>query len=61
MLYLLYFTFYFKQELILPLLTAVTANPDIFINYIDSSIDEIQKEGKLCVILGDFNLDLLKF
>ena len=37
------------------------ANPDIFINYIDSSIDKIQREGKLCVILGDFNLDLLKF
>lgn len=37
------------------------ANPDIFINYIDSSIDKIQREGKLCVILGDFNFDLLKF
>jgi exonuclease III len=36
-------------------------NADTFISYIDSSIDKIHREGKYCVILGDFNLDLLKF
>ena len=36
-------------------------NIDRFMEYLNSSIDKINGENKLCVLMGDFNLDLLKF
>ena len=36
-------------------------NIDRFMEYLNSSIDKIHGENKLCVLMGDFNLDLLKF
>ena len=36
-------------------------NIDRFMEYLNSSIDKIHEENKLCVLMGDFNLDLLKF
>lgn len=35
-------------------------NLENFISYLDSSIENIHQESKYCIILGDFNLDLLK-
>ena len=29
--------------------------------YLNSSVDKIHRENKICVVMGDFNLDLLKF
>ena len=36
-------------------------NIDRFMEYLNSSIDKIHGENKLCVLMGDFNLDLLMF
>ena len=36
-------------------------NEDNFLNYINVMIEKIHREDKYCVLLGDFNLDLLKF
>lgn len=36
-------------------------NVDNFLNYINVMIEKIHREDKYCVLLGDFNLDLLKF
>ena len=38
-----------------------SGNVGIFQEYIDIIIDKIQRENKYCIMLGDFNLDLLKF
>jgi hypothetical protein len=38
-----------------------SGNVGIFQEYIDTVIDKIHRENKYCIILGDFNLDLLKF
>ena len=38
-----------------------SSNLDIFQDYISSSIEKIHRENKYCMIMGDFNLDLLKF
>lgn len=35
------------------------ASLDSFTNYLYSSLDKIHNQNKLCVILGDFNIDLL--
>jgi hypothetical protein len=32
-----------------------------FMSYLNSTIEKIHQESKYCVIMGDFNLDLLKF
>ena len=32
-----------------------------FIEYVSSTADRINRENKTCVIMGDFNIDLLKF
>ena len=32
-----------------------------FMEYLNSSVDKIQRENKICVVMGDFNLGLLKF
>ena len=32
-----------------------------FMEYLNSSVDKIHRENKICVVMGDFNLDLLKF
>ncbi len=32
-----------------------------FQNYINSAIDKIHRQNKQCIVMGDFNLDLLKF
>ena len=29
--------------------------------YLNSSVDKIHRENKICVVMGDFNLDFLKF
>ena len=36
-------------------------NLDTFMDYLNSIIDKVHRENKYCCILGDFNLDLLKF
>ena len=36
-------------------------NVDAFLNHINMMIESIHRENKYCVLLGDFNLDLLKF
>jgi hypothetical protein len=33
---------------------------DTFIEYLNSGIEKINQENKICVIMGDFNVDLLK-
>ena len=35
-------------------------NLEHFLKYLDSTIDKIHREKKLCLIMGDFNIDLLK-
>ena len=32
-----------------------------FIEYVSSTADKINRENKTCIIMGDFNIDLLKF
>ena len=32
-----------------------------FMEYLNSSVDKIHRENKICAVMGDFNLDLLKF
>ncbi|CAH3017263.1 unnamed protein product, partial [Porites evermanni] len=32
-----------------------------FIEYVSSTADRINRENKTCIIMGDFNIDLLKF
>jgi hypothetical protein len=34
---------------------------DSFQNYLNSAIDKIHRQNKQCIVMGDFNLDLLKF
>ena len=36
-------------------------NLDNFLNHLDMIVDKIHREKKYCVLLGDFNLGLLKF
>ena len=36
-------------------------NVDTFLNHINMIVESIHCEHKYCVLLGDFNLDLLKF
>ena len=36
------------------------SNLQNFMNYINSTLDKIQQEKKLCLFMGDFNIDLLK-
>ena len=36
-------------------------NLDVFQNYFNSILDKIHRQDKQCLILGDFNLDLLKY
>ena len=36
-------------------------NVDAFLNHINMIVESIHCEHKYCVLLGDFNLDLLKF
>jgi hypothetical protein len=36
-------------------------NLDVFQNYLNSILDKIHRQNKQCLILGDFNLDLLKY
>lgn len=36
-------------------------NVDAFLNHIDMMVESMHREKKYCVLLGDFNLDLLKF
>ena len=36
-------------------------NLDNFLNHLNMIVDKIHREKKYCVLLGDFNLDLLKF
>lgn len=36
-------------------------NLDNFQEYINSTLDMIQRQNKLCIIMGDLNLDLLKY
>ena len=36
-------------------------NLDNFMSYINLTIDQIHRENKLCMIMGDFNIDLLKY
>ena len=36
-------------------------NVDTFLNYINVKIEKIHREDKYCVLLGDLNVDLLKF
>ena len=31
-----------------------------FMDFLNSTIENIDRENKFCIILGDFNLDLLK-
>lgn len=38
-----------------------SSNIDLIQEYINSSIEKIHRENKYCMIMGDFNLDLLKF
>jgi hypothetical protein len=35
-------------------------NLEIFIKYIDSTIDIFHRENKLCLLIGSFNIDILK-
>ena len=35
-------------------------NLDNFINYINQIIEQIHQENKLSLVMGDFNIDLLK-
>ena len=37
------------------------SNLDTFLNKLFSNIDIINREGKLCALLGDFNVNLLNF
>ena len=36
-------------------------NLDNFLNHLNMIVDKIHRENKYCALLGDFNLDLLKF
>ena len=36
-------------------------NLDVFQNYLNSILDKIHIQNKQCLILGDFNFDLLKY
>ena len=36
------------------------SNLESFINYIDATVNKINLENKYCIIMGDFNIDLLK-
>ena len=36
-------------------------NVDAFLNHINMIVEKVHRENKFCVLLGDFNLDLLKF
>jgi hypothetical protein len=36
------------------------SNLNNFLDYINSTTDKINRENKLCLLLGDFNIDLLK-
>ena len=36
-------------------------NTQSFLNHVDSVLDRISNENKLCVLMGDFNLNLLNF
>lgn len=36
-------------------------NVDAFVNHVNMIVESIHRENKYCVLLGDFNLDLLKF
>jgi hypothetical protein len=36
-------------------------NLDVFQNYLNSILDKIHRQNKQCLILGDFNCDLLKY
>ena len=36
-------------------------NIDSFMEYLNSSIEKTHRENKVCILMGDFNLDLLKF
>ena len=37
-----------------------SSNSENFLNYFNSTIEKIHQENKLCLIMGDFNFDLLK-
>ena len=37
-----------------------TANLETFTKYFNSILDKIQNSNKMCIILGDFNINLLK-
>ena len=34
---------------------------ETFMNYLDPSLDKISKEKKYCIMMGDFNINLLNF
>ena len=36
-------------------------NIDSFMDYLNSTVEKSHRERKMCVLMGDFNLDLLKF
>ena len=42
-------------------LTVVNGDIDNFIDYINSTIEKIHQENKICLVMGDSNIDLLKF
>ena len=37
------------------------SRPEEFTRYLFSKIDKVSSENKLCLFMGDFNMDLLKF
>jgi hypothetical protein len=37
-----------------------SGNVEHFMDYLNSTIDKIHRENKYCILMGDFNLDLLK-
>jgi len=36
------------------------SNNEQFLNYLNSTVEKVNQENKLCLIMGDFNFDLLK-
>jgi hypothetical protein len=36
-----------------------SSNLDSFMTYLDGAIDKINREGKLCIMMGDFDINFL--
>ena len=34
-------------------------NPDSFLTYLEQCVEKVNKENKYCILMGDFNLNLL--